>query len=412
MDVLQVNKFFYEKGGAERYFFSVSRALAERGHRVYHFSMRHPANLPSPFEPFFVGEKDYRGRLDLGRRLAAGFSFIRSKEAGRKMAALIAAHRPDIAHLHNIYHQITPAVIPVLKRAGIPIIMTLHDYKLICPNYSFFAHGAFCERCLGGRFHQAAVTRCHGGLLGRSLLLTIEAYWQEWTGVYNQIDLFLAPSRYIRDKFIQAGFQAERIRYLRPYVAAEEQLGGGGPQPPLDGLPDDYILYFGRLSGEKGIGTLLSALTHVPEVPLVVVGDGPEAGALKRRAAAGDLQVTFLGHIRRPGLDDVIGRARLVVLPAVWPENAPFTVLEAALHGVPVVVSDMGGLPEQVEFLGGDVFRSGDSAALADRIRESWSNPEESRRIGAGSARAVKDYFSKEAHLSELESIYKQLIGK
>jgi len=409
MNVLQVNKFFYEKGGAERYFFSVSRALAERGHRVYHLSMKHPANLPSPFEPFFIEEKNYQRDLSPGELLSSGASFIRSKEAARKMAALIAAHRPGIAHFHNIYHQITPSVIPVLKEAGIPIVMTLHDYKLICPNYCFFAHGRFCDRCLGGRFHQAALTRCRGGSLWRSLLLAIEAYWQEWTGVYDQVDLFLAPSRFIRDLFIQAGFRADRIRYLRSYVSEEEHQADGGLQDKLDGLPDDYVLYFGRLSGEKGIGTLLDAMKLNPGVPLVLAGDGPEADNLETQAGNDDLPVTFMGYVRRPLLDAVIKQARMVVQPSEWPENAPFTVLEAAYHGVPVIVSDMGGLPEQVNLLGGTVFKCGDSAALADRIRAYWSDPEESRRIGAGAAEAMTKYFSKEIHLIELEKIYKQL---
>jgi glycosyltransferase involved in cell wall biosynthesis len=412
MDVLQVNKFFYEKGGAERYFFSVSRALAERGHRLTHFSMLHPRNFLSPYDPFFVDEQDYRREPSAGGLLTTGLSFIRSRQAARRLAALIAAHPPDIAHFHNIYHQITPSIIPVLKRAGVPMVMTLHDYKLICPNYCFFARGSFCDRCLGGRFHQAAMTRCNNGSFRRSLLLTVEAYYQKWSGVYQEIDLFLAPSRYIRDLFIRAGFEAERIRYLRSYVSAKEHsAAGGGDEEKLDGLTDDYVLYFGRLSGEKGIGTLLDAMALNPGVPLVLAGDGPEADLLKARAEAQNLPVTFLGFVERPRLDEIIRRSRMVVQPSEWPENAPFTVLEAAFHGVPVIVSDMGGLPEQVELLGGAVFRCGDAAGLADRIAALWSDPGECRRIGAGAAEAMKRYYNQEMHLAELEKVYRELTG-
>ena len=138
MDVLQVNKFFFERGGTERYFFSLSEALERRGHQVIHFSMRHPRNVESRYSSYFVAEKNYHQSSSPLESVPAGMSFIRSREAASKLRDLIEDTRPQVAHLHNIYHQITPSIIPVLRRAGIPIVLTLHDYKLICPNYGLF----------------------------------------------------------------------------------------------------------------------------------------------------------------------------------------------------------------------------------------------------------------------------------
>ncbi len=416
MDILQVNKFFFEKGGAERYLFSLTDALEERGHRVIHFSMSHPDNRPSPYESYFVNEKRYGDSLGFKEMISAGGSFIRSREAAGKMAQLIASHRPEIAHFHNIYHQITPSVIPVLKKAGIPIVMTLHDYKLICPKYCFFAGGVYCERCLGGKFYHAALTRCSGGSLLRSALLSLEAYWQKWTRVYDGIDLFLAPSRFIRDLFVQAGFDAGRIVHLFSFVAKNDvsrddaSKGDTGRDELLSSIPNEYVLYFGRLSEEKGLLTLLSAIRQCGEVPLVLAGEGPQLDELRRYAESNHLPVHFIGYLRKPALDHVIRRARTVIQPSEWPENAPFTVLEAAFLGVPAIVSDMGGLPEQAERLSGLVFSCGDSTALAEKIRRVWSDAEYARRLGESAAGAMKEYYSKEKHVEQLESIYRRVI--
>jgi glycosyltransferase involved in cell wall biosynthesis len=413
MVILQVNKFFFAKGGTERYFFSVSQALEGRGHRIIHFSMRHPDNLPSPQAQYFIEEKDYRTAGPFLRRVPDILSFVRSGEAARKLQALISATRPDIAHLHNIYHQITPSIIPVLKRAGIPAVMTLHDYKLICPNYSLFNGKSYCYRCRGGRFYRAPLTRCDGGSFWQSALLSVEAYWQRMTRVYESIRYFLAPSEFLRDLYVEAGFGEDRVVHLPNFISSEsvgEEADGeeGLPQS----LPGEYILYFGRLSREKGLHTLLEAMRHLPEVPLVICGDGPLGQRLRDYAAQiGVDNVRFTGYVYKPVLDRIIRRARAVVLPSESPENAPYAALESMALAVPVIASDMGGLPELVEKTGTRPFPRGDAEALAERIQQLWDNKQLAERIGGEGRRVVKDDHDPGRHLNTLEAVYGEAIG-
>jgi glycosyltransferase involved in cell wall biosynthesis len=413
MRVLQINKFFFEKGGSERYFFSVSRSLEKRGHTLIHFSMRHPKNIGSPFSGYFVEEKDYSESHGGFDSIRLGASFIRSREAASRLAELIKQSRPDIAHLHNIYHQITPSIIPVLDNGGIPVVMTLHDYKLVCPKYGFFDGRGYCDRCRGGRFYQAALSRCSNGSFARGALLAAEAYWQRKTRVYERVRFFLCPSRYMRDQHVIEGFDADRVVYLPPYVLLEK----GNCEPPgvgavLDTLPAKFILYFGRLGPEKGLLTLLDAVAHSDDVALVVCGDGPLRESLEADAdvrLAG--RVTFTGYLPKPVLDRVIERAAAVVMPSEWPENAPFTVLESMSLGVPVIVSNMGGLPELAAMGGCVVFEAGDANGLAARIAELWLDPGRSRSLGEGGRKVIADTLTEARHLDALEKIYERAMG-
>ncbi|UCH84211.1 MAG: glycosyltransferase family 4 protein [Candidatus Latescibacterota bacterium] len=413
MRVLQINKFFFEKGGSERYFFSVSRSLEKRGHSVIHFSMRHPSNLESPYSEFFVDEKNYTAAHSGMESVRLGASFIHSKEAAVRLTELIRVARPDIAHLHNIYHQITPSIIPVLDNGGIPVVMTLHDHKLVCPNYGFFDGRTYCDRCRGGRFYQAALTRCSNRSFVRGVLLAAEAYWQRWSRVYDRVRRFVCPSRYLRDQHRSEGFGGDRVVYLPPYILDEGNNGGEDDAPGVvDSLPSAFVLYFGRLGSEKGLVTLIDAMARCDSVPLVVCGDGPLRCTLQTEAdrrLTG--RVTFTGHLPKSDLDRVVERARMVVTPSECPENAPFAVLESMSRGVPVVVSDMGGLPELAEMGGCVTFPAGDVESLADRIATLWSNPDRARSIGRDGKRVVTKNLTEAKHLDGLETIYGQAVG-
>ncbi len=417
MKVLQINKFFWLKGGAERYFFMVSEALEERGHDVLHFSMSHPENLPSAHEKYFVSRREYGETGGPSSVLRNGLSFIRSAEAAQNIRRLVRDHKPDVAHLHNIYHQLTPSIIQALYDAGVPVVMTLHDYKLLCPNYCHFAGGKYCYRCRGGKYFQAPLTRCSGDSFSRSLLLAVEAYWQRLTGVYNRVDRYICPSRFMRDQIVQSagslGISPEKVVYLPSFCPANEAEGSeisDEEKTVTDGLPDKYILYFGRLSVEKGLDTLIDAAAALPGVPVVLCGGGPSRPELEARVSASSMKnVYFTGYVNKPVLDRILQKARAVVLPAIWPENAPFTVIEAAVAGVPLVVSDMGGLPEMAEIVSGRVYPHGDSSALVSAVSELWDNPDKAASTGKTGREAATAYFDKLKHMEALETIYEQV---
>ncbi len=416
MVVLQINKFFWLKGGAERYFFSVSDELESRGHAVVHFAMEHPDNRPSPYSRYFVGRRDYDSPAGALRTLSRAASFIRSREAARRVTELVRDHRPDVAHLHNTYHQLTPSIIEALDEAGVPVVMTLHDYKLNCPNYGHFARGEYCYRCQGGRYYNAARVRCSGGSFARSALLSAEAYWQKRTGVYGRVRRFIAPSRFMRDHTATAagdiGIDPARVVYLPSFCPPSEAGSevSGAEQALLDGLPGTFVLYFGRLSVEKGLDSLLDAASKLPDVPFVLCGDGPQGPALEVTVAERGLKnIEFTGYANKPLLERIVARARMTVLPAIWPENAPFTVIESAAAGVPVVVSDMGGLPEMAGIVSGVVFPHGDGAEMADKIRGLWEDPAGAAARGQAGRLAAVDYFDTNRHMEALLDIYDEV---
>lgn len=399
MVILQVNKFFFEKGGSERYFFELSRAQAGRGHEIVHFAMTHPRNLPSPWSGHFAPLREY----EAGGGWRAARDFIRSREAATCIEDLLRAIRPDVAHLHNIYHQLTPSIIGVLSRARVPLVMTLHDYKLVCPSYSLFTGGRACRRCVRGPVLHAVAHRC-GGTLARSLLLAAEAGWQRVTRVYARVDRFIAPSAFMRAVMVEGGMDGARIRHVPPF-APEGAPAEAGRAP--GGLPDRFVAYVGRLSPEKGVDVLLDAMERLPGIPLVVFGDGPAGPALAVRAR-GLPHVRFAGHVTRADLAAAMPRAVAVVLPTLSPENAPLAVVEAASAGVPVVVSDQGGLPGLAGAFDGVTVPAHDVAALASAIAAVWADGESARARAGHAWRRSRELFSMEHHLDAIEEIYRE----
>jgi len=404
--ILQINKFFFAKGGSERYLFALSDALAGRGHEVAHFAMQHPRNLPSPYGRHFAPNRDYTGSGFL-RSLGAAREFVRSGAAARALRALLDDVRPDVAHLHNIYHQLTPSIVEVLARHEVPMVMTLHDYKLVCPSYALFARGRYCYRCRNGHFANALAQRC-GGTRARSTLLMVEAYWQKWTRVYDRVDRFIAPSEFMRATMLEAGMRPERVHYVPPFAPGRDDDGTAGNG--AGAWPERFVAYAGRLSAEKGVGVLLEAIARLPDVPLVVFGEGPEEGrlaAVTRERALG--RVHFAGHVSHADLARAMPRCVAIAVPTLSPENAPLVVLEAASAGVPVIVSNMGGLPELARELDGRVVPAHDAGALAAAIREVWSDPGAARERAAAAWARARGRFDHERHVDAVLAIYRDV---
>jgi glycosyltransferase involved in cell wall biosynthesis len=408
--ILQANKYFHEKGGSERYMFALSLALAARGHEIVDFSMEHPRNMPSRYRRHFVANRDYDAGAAHSPRAAR--EFIRSPQASRRMAGLLDEVMPDVAHLHNIYHQLTPSIIKTLSDRGVPMVMTLHDYKLVCPSYAMFARGDVCYRCRGGRFHRAVAVGC-GGTRLRSALLALESYWQRWTRVYDRVDCFIAPSEYLRRVMLEAGIAAERIVFVAPLNPSSVTAApASAAEGALLELPPRFVAYVGRLSPEKGIHVLLAAMARTTGIPLVVFGDGPEGPALRRTAGERRLEVIFAGHAGRATIDFALRRACAVMLPTLSPENAPMAILEAADAGVPVIVSDRGGLPELARRVGGVVVPAGDDAALANAITAAWEETEHWRERARSAWRESEPLHGVDAHVRSIESVYHMAIAR
>ncbi|MEJ2212151.1 MAG: glycosyltransferase [Anaerolineae bacterium] len=301
--ILLINKFYYLRGGTERYCFDVTRLLRQEGHTVIPFSMAHERNLDGEYARYFVDEISLERSTGQRRPLAnlwAAARAVYSPQARHRLAQLIDDERPDLAYLHNIHHQISLSILPLLKARGIPIVWRLHDYSLFCPNSMFYSRGSICEACAGGRYHHIVLRRCRRGSRAASLVACLGSYVDRWLQLADCVDLFIAPSRFLKDKMVQHGLDAERLVVQPNFIPPDRFDPAPWPASPGEGQAHGagYLLYFGRLSAEKGVGTLIRAMGRLPDRELVIAGDGPrrrDLEGLALRLASG--RVRFTGHL-------------------------------------------------------------------------------------------------------------------
>ena len=333
MRILYCNKYNFPFSGTEVYLFELMDLMRSQGHEVALFSMADPRGQPTPYDQYFVPHIDFKDP-DHGwfTRAKLGAHAIYSTEARRQLRKVIAAFRPDIAHVRNIYHHLSPSILWELKAQGVPVLYHLNDFKLICPAYNMVAKGRACERCRGGQFRHVLTERCYNGPRGSPLFLMAESYFHRWLGTYQKcVEQFLAPSRFVKEKLVQNGFNATNITVLPHFQKLPAHA------PPNAGL-QAAVLYFGRLSPEKGVADLLRAMKNLPDVRLQVAGDGPQR--LELESLARDLtlkNVEFTGHVGGKVLEQLIASARFTVLPSRAYETLGKTILESYAWGRPVV---------------------------------------------------------------------------
>lgn len=400
MKILLANKFFFPNGGSEVVMFQERDFLKREEHTVVDFSMRDERNLASDYADYFVERQDYRSAGKTGK-LKSALTFVHSPEAVRKIGALIEATRPDLLHCHNIYHQLTPSIIGAAKAHGVPVVLTLHDYKPVCPAYTRLSNGQPCSACVGGDFAPVLKQRCAEGSLGKSALLYAEVVVQRWLGNYEKVDRFIAPSRFMRDSVLHR-FRDEQVALLYNGV----DLDG----IEASGCDEGYMLYLGRLSHEKGIETLLRAHAAANGAwPLVVAGTGPLADDFKLKYET----AKFVGHLGGAALQETMAGAAAVVVPSEWYENCPMSVLEAMAYGKPVVGSRMGGIPELVaEGETGLLFAAGDAVQLRERVDWLMADPARRQAMGRQARVRVEKEFSLEKHNAGLMAIYQSVLDK
>jgi glycosyltransferase involved in cell wall biosynthesis len=404
MRVLMVNKYYHMVGGVERYVQELTQVLQQRGHDVVPFAMADPRNDPSPYAEHFVTPIDF---FDSARRPApwqVAERVIYSREAYHKMTQLIEATQPDIAHIHNISHYISPSILDALHEQGIPVAMTLHEYKLVCPVCTFWVNNAICERCRGGRYYHCAVQRCNHGSLGGSLLNAVEAYVHRLIRIYGKVGQFISPSRFLRQKHIEYGLSPERIQFIPNFLLLEDY------QPRFRN--DGYFAYAGRLTPFKGVGTLLEAIARLqPAQPLLIVGDGPSRDDLGVSAARlGLTNVRFLGHRSGDDLRALIAGAMFVVVPSEWYENCPYAVLEAFALGKPVVATAIGGIPELIEDgVTGVLVPPSDPDALAAALQQMCSIGAPLPDMGRAARQHVERSHGAEQHIAAISGVYDHL---
>jgi glycosyltransferase involved in cell wall biosynthesis len=392
MKILLVNKFYYHRGGDCTATLSAEQLLNAKGHETAVFSVRHPQNLPSPYERYFPKKVDFTSS-GLSGKIAAAVRLFRSSEVSRNFNRLLDDFKPDVVHLHNIHSYISPLVAEIARQRGIRTVWTLHDYKLICPSYACRRNGKPCELCFTKK-SEVVKHVCMKNSLPGSILAWLEAICWNRERLEKLTGCFISPSNFLKDKMVSAGFNADRIEVLNNFMYKQTL-------PVAD--RGDYYCYAGRLSEEKGVDTLLEAASRVP-LPLKIIGDGPLLADFKKQYGNSS-HIEFMGRMTSEELFPVVQKARFLVIPSVCYENNPYSVIEALCMGTPVLGANIGGIPELIEKgENGMLFEAGNVEELKVRIREMTESSFDCQET----AKRAQEKFSAENFYERLMAIYQQ----
>ncbi len=398
--LLSLNSYHYRRGGSDVVYMEHDAIFQAMGWETAVMSMKHPRNLPSPWSQYFVDELEFGQASGLIDKAVKASKVIYSFEAQRKLRGLLGVFRPDVAHLHCIYHHLSPSVLPVLGAAGVPVVITAHDLKLACPAYKMFNRSGVCERCRTGCITQMIRHRCVRDSYAASAIVAVESSVQRVLGLYRRhIGRIIAPSRFFKDKLAEWGWSPERIVHVPNYIDADRFR-------PSE-AHGDYFLYVGRLDPQKGVHTLVRAAAKAG-VQLRVAGTGPQEAEL--RALPGADRVDWLGFCSGDALWDQVRGARALVLPSEGYENAPISILEAQACGTPVIGAAIGGIPELIAPGTGWTFRSGDADDLAARLTEVASlSPSAIHEAGCRGRENVERTFTRRNYVEGVLGVYRGL---
>ena len=338
MKILMVNKFLYPRGGCETYMLNLAEELKTKGHEVEYFGMYDEKNTVGNSLGLYTTNMDFHS-TGVARFLYP-FKIIYSTEAQRKLGRLLDSFKPDVVHMNNINFQLTPSVIYAVKKRGIPLVQTVHDYQMICPNHLLYSFDEVkpCERCISGSKFNCFKYNCIHGSKAKSLIGSIEAKLYSVLGTYKKVDLYICPSRFLEEKLLSAS-ELYKGKTLTLHNFIEKK-----PLPEKIEPDVPYVAFASRLSKEKGVTLLYEAARLLPEYSFVVAGSGPDGDCLKDVP-----NITMKGFLTGDELTSLMANARVMLLPSVWYENCPLSILETHSFGVPVITMNSGGMAELVE---------------------------------------------------------------
>lgn len=403
--ILSINNYHYRRGGSDVVYFEHAALMEEEGWKNAFFSMHHPKNYETEWSPYFVSEIEFGHSYSLLDKLSMASKVVYSFEAQKNLKRLINDFQPTVAHLHCIYHHLSPSILSTLHDAGVPTVMTAHDLKIACPAYKMLNETGICEKCKTGNYLNVIKHKCLRGSLGASAIVAVESTLHQQLNTYKKyLTKVVVPSRFFMRKFIEWGWPEDKFTYIPNYVDASRFAPNYAP--------GDYFLYFGRLAPEKGVATLLRAVKQAG-VKLKVAGTGPEEQML--HALQGELQgdVEFLGYQSGETLHQLIKQARAIVLPSEWYENAPMSLLESSAFGKPLIVADIGGIPEMlIPDQTGWTFTSGSVQELAELLSRVQALPDEQLvAMGKAGRALVETTFSRAQYIQATQALYAEIKG-
>lgn len=400
MRVLLVNKFHWNKGGSEKYYFELGELLKMHGHEVAYFSMEDEKNIKTGDKEYFVPKFD----LNNSSKLKA-LDVISNKKNQKIMEHALDDFKPDIVHLNNFQRQLSASIIEPCVDRKIPIVFTAHDVQAICPAITMMDKDRNpCELCMHGKYMNCIKKSCNKGSKLKSALGALEGYYYRIHKIYTEkINYIITPSEFCRKKFIQDGIDKKKIIALHNSVDIQNYN--------VDTNDGDYALFFGRLSKEKGVLNLINAFKDCNEGKLYIAGEGPERKNIEQIINENKLEgrVKLLGFLNKEQMTDAISGCKFVVVPSICYENCPYSVLEALAIGKPVIGSNMGGIPELVnDNENGFIYDT--ISELTEKMNLLFENEKLVKQFSKKSKALAAEKYDREVYYQKLKEIYDKVI--
>lgn len=404
MKVLLVNKFHWPKGGSEKYYFELGELLKQHGHEVAYFSMQNEKNIKTGDKEYFVSEID----LNIGSKLKA-LDVIYSRANKKAMEKALDDFEPDIVHLNNFQRQLSASIIKPIKKRNIPIVFTAHDVQAICPAITMMdSEKNICEKCMAGKYLNCVKKTCVKNSKLKSLLGAIEGYYYRFKKIYTkQIDYIITPSEFYRTKLIEDGISGEKIKALHNSIEMNDYN--------VKTKDEGYALYFGRLSKEKGILNLINAFKKCKSGKLYIAGEGPEKEVIEKIIKDNKLdeRVKLLGFLNKEQMTEKTKNCKFVVVPSIWYENCPYSILETLAIGKPVIGADIGGIPELVnDGENGFIYKHDSVNELSKKMSKLFEDKKLVEEFSKKSKELAKELYSRENYYNELINIYSNLLER
>lgn len=411
MKILIVNYRYFVSGGPEKYLFNIKELLEQNGHTVYPFSVHSNKNVKTEYDKYFVNPIGGRDAVyyedckktpkTIWQMLTRSIYSVEVKKALKKMIADVS---PDIVYIIHFVNKLSPSVIDAAKEMGVPVVLRLSDYFMLCPRFDFLHNKKICEDCIDKGYRSCIKKRCVKNSLSASFVRVFSMKVHNWIKIYDKIDAFVTPSLYLKEKLKLIGIKSERIHHIPTFYMGD---------PESNATIGEYGLYFGRISEEKGVDILVDAYEKIDKsFKLKIVGDDTTQLAIKLKQYVKDKNIDnieFLGFKQGAELRKYINEAKFVIIPSIWYDNMPNVALESFALGKPVIASNIGSLPELVQHdINGYLFEPGSIEELIECIMKMQDN-QNVLKMGHNAQKIAQEKFSAQLHYNRLIELFESL---
>ena len=414
MRILLVNYRYFISGGPEKYMFNIKKMLEDNGHEIIPFSIHSNKNVETEYSKYFVepiGGRDATYFDEVKKTPKSIWQMltrsIYSTEVEKAIKKEIRDVKPDLVYIIHFVNKLSPSVITGAKKMGVPVVLRLSDYFLLCPRFDFMYQKNICEDCLNKGYRSCIKKRCVKGSLFASVIRVFSMKFHSLIHVYRGVDAFITPSEFLKKKLVVNGFDEKKITCIPTFTSSKSEVG----EPQIG----SYGLYFGRVTEEKGVETVIKAYEKLPNYELKIMGDDTteEGLRLKKYVKKHKMSnVEFLGFKSGTELEEVIKGARFTLIPSIWYDNLPNTALESFQYSKPVIASNIGSLPELVvDGVNGYLFNAGNENELVQAIRKLDDN-DTMAKMGAESRKRLETRFAPQTHYDSLMKIFNKVRKK